>query len=452
MPVSIRTSAWGRIMTEAVASNKNARVRATRLFNEVLGGRGSLSDRMLAARDGLAGRDAAFLQALVFGALRHGPRLQWWLGQLLDKPLRRRDEAVGAVIMLGLYQLAYTRVPSHAAVSESVETARAMGFPRAAGLVNALLRRFEREKTAFIEASERNEPARWMHPAWLIEAFRKDWPDHWQDLLTAGNDSPPMVLRVNRRRRSRDEVLSALAEAGIAARPGKDSETAIWLSEPLPVERLPGFEAGDISVQDESAQLVADLLSPQPGHRVLDACAAPGGKTAHLLESSEDLSELVALDVDGARLRRVDENLVRLGLQATVQVGDASQPDFWWDGRPFDRILLDVPCSGSGVIRRHPDIKSLRRETDLVALTRTQSAILEAAWGMLAPGGQLLYTTCSLLREENQARIEAFLRRHPEARPHALDLPGGQAAGPGVQRLPAAEAGDGFFYASVVKP
>lgn len=430
-------------------ATEGPRLRAVRLLHDVMTGQGSLADRLEAARAGLSERDGAFLQALVFGALRYGPRLEWWRDRLLDRPVRRRDAIVGTVILLGLHQLAHTRVPPHAAISESVDLARAVGRPRAAGLVNGVLRRFLREKDKLDQAAASHPVAASCHPAWLVDRIRRDWPEDAEQILDAGNEAPPMTLRVNGLKTSRDDYLERLRDAGIEAVAGTDAETAVVLECPVGVERLPGFGDGAVSVQDESAQLVAGLLTPLAGQRVLDACAAPGGKSAHLLELGASGAELLALDSDGDRLARVDENLARLGLSARCLTGDARRPDDWWDGRPFDRVLLDVPCSGTGVIRRHPDIKYLRRETDIAGLAALQSEILAAGWSVLAPGGALVYTTCSVLREENEGVIQAFLDRHPEARAEAVAVPGSVVCGPGRQRLPALGGGDGFFYARI---
>lgn len=433
-------------------ATESARARALRLLHDVLEGRGSLSDRLEGARSGLSERDGAFLQALVFGALRYGPRLQFWRDRLLDRPLRRRDAIVGTVILLGLHQLAHTRVPPHAAISESVNLTREVGRPRAAGLVNGVLRRFVRQREQLEQAAESEPAAAHCHPAWLVERIKQDWPEDFESILAAGNEAPPMTLRVNRRRMDRDAYLERLRGVGLQVEPVADAESAITLAEPVSVEHLPGFAEGEVSVQDASAQLVAGLMAPSPDARVLDACAAPGGKTAHLLELADNRLDVLALDSDAGRLERVRENLSRLGLSAECRTGDACRPDDWWDRRPFDRVLLDVPCSGTGVIRRHPDIKYLRRESDIAGLAALQSGILSAGWSVLAPGGSLVYTTCSILREENEGVIRAFLERHPEAMVELPTLPGAVDCGVGVQRLPVPGGGDGFFYARISRP
>lgn len=439
-------------------SEGELRARAARLVNEVVSEGRSLGDLMEAGREGLADRDAALLQNLVYGSLRHGPRLAWYLEQLVDRPLRRRDRIVGAVIMIGLYQLEYLRVPEHAAVSESVAAVRRLRRPRAAGMVNAVLRRFLRERESLREKALADSQARWMHPQWLIEQLRADWPRDWERILDAGNRQPPMCLRVNASRTSREDYLARLEAAGIGARAG-GAPQSVLLAEPVPVDVLPDFGEGACSVQDDSAQWIPGLLDIRPGQRILDACAAPGGKTAHVLETLQaahaaagsdagsGTGEVVAVDVDGARAGQIEDNLARLGLSAQIRVGDATRPDDWWDGRPFDRILVDAPCSATGVIRRHPDIKYLRGAADIAGRAKLQGRLLDAAWSMLAPGGRLVYVTCSVLQAENEAVVAGFLNRQGDARAAAFDLPATRPGRHGRQRLTGEGEGDGFYYA-----
>jgi 16S rRNA (cytosine967-C5)-methyltransferase len=320
--------------------------------------------------------------------------------------------------------------------------------------VNALLRRLLREREPLLAAARRAEPARYAHPQWFIDAVRHDWPQHWQSILAAGNEQPPMWLRVNIRRNTVAAYQAKLGAAGLAAETCAFAPAALRLARPVDVARLPGFEAGEVSVQDAAAQLAVPLLEAHAGHRVLDACAAPGGKTCHLLELVPGLSEVVALDADAARARRITESLQRLGLEARVVVGDAGDAGSWWDGQPFDRILLDVPCSATGVIRRHPDIKALRRLEDIPALALTQQRLLNSAWRMLAPAGRLVYASCSVLKAENAAVVGAFLAAVPgavDATESASLFASGslEAAGPGPGRalLPGAAGTDGFYYA-----
>jgi 16S rRNA (cytosine967-C5)-methyltransferase len=322
-------------------------------------------------------------------------------------------------------------------------------------LVNATLRNFLRRRESLLKAADGAASSRYAHPQWLIEALRAGWPEDWRAILAANNMRAPMTLRVNRRRATVQEARAKLAAAGIESQPPAGLADALTLATPIDVDRLPGFAAGELSVQDAGAQLAVEALDAGPGLRVLDACAAPGGKTGHILERHADLAECVALDVSESRLGRVRDNLERLHLQATVIAGDARRPQDWWDGRPFDRILLDAPCSGSGVIRRHPDIKSLRRATDIDRLAAAQDQLLVALWPLLATGGKLVYATCSVLRAENEAGVARCLDRRAGAR--AVALPAnplarwGRTAGAGRQILPGDNGMDGFFYACLEK-
>jgi 16S rRNA (cytosine967-C5)-methyltransferase len=405
---------------------------------------------------GQAARPA--IQALAFGTVRWFPELEACLALLLDRPGTALDPEIRALALVGLYQLAHGATPAHAAVAETVEATRALGRPRAAGLVNALLRRFQRERDSIMGLAHRRPEAKHAHPAWLLEALEREWPRDWPMMVAAGNSEPPMWLRVNRRRASRDEYQARLAEAGLAAIACGFAPEALRLAEPVNVGELPDFGAGAVSVQDAAAQLAPYWLAARAGMRVLDACAAPGGKACHVLELEPGLAELIALDIDPARATRITDNLARLGLEANVIVGDAANPAGWWDGRPFERILLDVPCSGTGVIRRHPDIKLLRRPDDIARLASMQLALLRSVFALLAPGGRLLYASCSVLRAENATVIESFL----DAERTALDatesarllLPGVapvQGPGPGYALPCGAADADGFYYACLEK-
>jgi 16S rRNA (cytosine967-C5)-methyltransferase len=399
----------------------------------------------------LPARDAALVQELCYGVLRFQPRLEFWLARLLNKPLKASDLDVYALLLVGMYQLVAMRVPGHAAVKETAEACRTLGKIWAVKLVNAILRRVQREQPMLEAAAADDTAARYLHPRWLIERVQRDWPDHWQDILAANNARPPLSLRVNRRAAQRDAVLQQFASAGITAHAGMVSDDALILSVATDVESLPGFAEGALSVQDEAAQLAAPLLDVQTGMRVLDACAAPGGKTCHILEICSGVGEVVALDADPLRSARIRDNLDRLGLQATLRVADAGQPGGWWDGRRFERILLDAPCSATGVIRRHPDIKARRRPQDVKAAAELQARLLAALWPLLAPGGKLLYATCSILAEENADQIATFLAAHGDAA--AVELPGvwGIPAGAGRQILPGQHDMDGFYYACLSK-
>ncbi len=398
------------------------------------------------------------IQSLAFGTIRWFFELETVLAQLQDRPDAKLDHEVRALALVGLYQLAHGATPEHAAVSETVEAARVLGQPRTAGFVNALLRRFQREREAVLAAAHGAREARLAHPEWLLASFERDWPAEWESIAAAGNAEPPMWLRVNRRRVTRDAYRARLAGAGIESTDCDFAPEALRLATPTDVVRLPGFADGDVSVQDAAAQLAAPLLGARPGMRVLDACAAPGGKACQLLEQVPGLAGLLAIDIDSSRAARIASNLSRLGLEAEIRIGDATRPADWWDGRPFDRILLDVPCSGTGVIRRHPDIKLLRRPADIGRFAVTQAALLDACFGLLAPGGRLVYASCSVLAAENAAVTGTFLARTYGAadvtESARLLLPGvlpGRNAGPGWS-LPSGSAdADGFYYACLEK-
>lgn len=429
-----------------------ARAAAARAVAAVLGPGRSLDEDLGAAVAGLSGPDRALAVQLAYGTLRLYPRLERWAGLLLARPLPAREAEVRALLALGLYQLEASRVPDHAAVAATVEAARSLGRARHAGLLNACLRRWLRERDTLKARVARDPEVIHAHPRWWLDALAGDWPRDWEAMVAANNQQAPMWLRVNAARGSRADWLARLQAEGAAAEPWDPAPEALRLAAPMPVEVLPGFAAGDVSVQDGAAQLAAGLLAPAAGMRVLDACAAPGGKACHLLERHPGL-DLTALDVAPDRLERVRENLARLGLAAKVVAGDAADPAGWWDGRPFDRILLDAPCSGSGVIRRHPDIKLLRRPGDVAQLAARQAAMLDALWPLLAPGGRLLYATCSVLKPENSAQAAAFLARHPEARALDLGEPGwGRRSGPGRQLLSGEAGVDGFYYACLLRP
>ena len=393
-------------------------------------------------------RERAFAQELVFGTLRYLPRLEAWLAHMAPRP--PRDSAIRTIALLGLYQIGFTRVPSHAAVSTSVELARTIGKPWAAGFLNAVLRRFVAEHEA-IARIELDAKARLAHPDWLLAAFERAWPEAWESLTRANLERPPMTLRVNACRISRRRYLAILSNHGIQAHATLHSNQGVTLEFPRAVGSVPGFAEGLVSVQDEAAQLAASLLDAPYASRVLDACAAPGGKTGHILERGANGIEVVALDNDARRIGDLRHALARLGLTAQVRVGDAGNPDAWWDRRPFDRILLDAPCSGIGVIRRHPDIKFLRRPEDVENMANRQKAMLHALWPLLARGGRLLYATCSVMPAENESVVGNFLSEHADSAPVQIDAAWGRPAGHGRQILPGDDAMDGFFYAALAK-
>lgn len=435
-----------------MADGSEARAAAARAVADVAARGRSLDDALPARLGGLAGPDRALAAHLAYGTVRWFPRLERHAGLLMERPLPAREADVRALIAVGLFQLEDTRVPDHAAVAETVEAARRLGRPRMAGLVNACLRRWQRDGAALAARVARQPEVVHAHPRWWLDRLAKDWPRDWEAVVAEANRRAPMWLRVNRRRTGRDAYAAELlAGPGLPAEPWGPAPEALRLAEPVDVDRLPGFREGRVSVQDAAAQLAAGLVAAGPGMRVLDACAAPGGKAAHLLERSPDI-ELTALDADEARLARVRENLDRLGLAATVVAGDARDPAAWWDGRPFDRILVDAPCTGSGVVRRHPDIKLLRRPEDVERMAALQAAILDALWPLLAPGGRLVYATCSVFREENGRQAAAFLSRTPDALALQIDDAGwGRPSGPGRQILPGEAGVDGFYYACLTR-
>ena len=425
-------------------------MQAARAVTRVLEG-ANLRDALAEVDDGRALRGRSLVQELAYGTLRHWGTLDAIAGQLVRKPIE--DARLRSLVAVALYQLDHTRAPAFAVVDRAVFAAGELTRSAAKALVNALLRRYLRERPALHEAVSGNEVARWSHPQWWIDRVRRDYPGDWQPILEAGNARPPLTLRVNRRIVDPAALLAAFAAAGIEA--SAQGASAIIVAEPRPVTELPGFDAGAFAVQDLGAQLAVPLLDVADGMRILDACAAPGGKTAHLLEHVD--VELVSLDVDPQRLARIHENLARLRLSdrsVAVVEGDAGEPNAWWDGRPFDRILLDVPCTASGVVRRHPDAKWRHRASDVARFARVQSRLLDAAWPLLVPGGQLLYATCSVFKAENEERIGDFLGNHPDALRESLTFPA-QASHRGGQLLPSPSGGshnqDGFFYALLRK-
>jgi 16S rRNA (cytosine967-C5)-methyltransferase len=430
------------------------RAIAAEIIDAVISDGRSLDAAIAAHELRLPASDRPMSRMLAYGVLRHHWQLQEWISELVNRPFRRRDSVANALLAVGIYQLIDTRVPDHAAVSQTVEAARLLRRPKLAGLLNACLRRFQREGFAGRAAS--SEEARWNHPRWLIDSIRDSWPADADGILEANDERAPMWLRANAARGSVTSCRERLATAGINTTVLKGVPDALRLDAPRAVDELPGFADGDISVQDAAAQIAARwLMSTQPA-RALDACAAPGGKSGHLLELGGEGFDLTAIDSNHERVQRVRENHERLGLDATIVVGDASKPEEWWDRRPFDAILLDAPCSATGVIRRHPDIKLLRRPDDIAELSALQGRILEALWPTLVPGGCLLYVTCSVLAAENDGVIDRFLGIHSDAAEDPM-LPNNnirdlmRRKGCGYQVLPGTSGMDGFYYASLLK-
>ncbi|MBH3423254.1 16S rRNA (cytosine(967)-C(5))-methyltransferase RsmB [Pseudomonas gessardii] len=429
----------------------NPRLAAAKALAAVLNGKASLNSSLPVQLDKVDDRDRGFTQDLAFGTARWQPRLSALAAKLLQKPFKAADADVEALLLVGLYQLLYSRVPAHAAIGETVGCADKLKKPWAKALLNAVLRRAQRESAGLLAELEHDPVVRTAHPRWLQKSLKAFWPEQWEAICAANNAHPPMILRVNRRHHRRDAYLTLLAEAGINASACVYSQDGIVLETAGDVRSLPGFAEGWISVQDEAAQLAADLLDLAPGQRVLDACCAPGGKTCHIMEVEPGLAGVVAVDLEAKRLVRVRENLARLGLDAELIAADGRDTATWWDGKPFQRILLDAPCSATGVIRRHPDIKLTRQPDDIAALAVLQGELLDALWPTLEVGGILLYATCSTLPTENTEVIEAFLARTSGAR--ELDI--ATAAGikqPHGRQLLAQDGGhDGFYYAKLIK-
>ncbi|HJX17763.1 MAG TPA: 16S rRNA (cytosine(967)-C(5))-methyltransferase RsmB [Acidiferrobacterales bacterium] len=398
--------------------------------------------------------ERALIQEMAYGALRWHFQLLPLLTSFLDKPIKESDADLKALLMVGFYQLLHMRVAPHAAVKETVEAAAVLNKDWAKGMTNALLRRLLREAEQVRARIGADENLALAHPAWLLARIKTAWPDDWRAIAAANNARAPLTLRVHLGKITRAAYLARLAAAGISAHAVPEVDSALTLESPVAVESLPGFASGEVSVQDAAAQLAGALLDVRPGERVLDACAAPGGKAAHLLERTPQAA-LLALDVDAQRLVRVRENFARLGLAGGIAQGDAARPADWWDGRPFDHILLDAPCSATGVIRHHPDIRLHRTPADIERVVASQAHLLNALWPLLASGGKLLYVTCSILPEENALQMAAFLARQPDAQAWIPALAAlerhARPAGTGFQILPGCADMDGFYYAGVKK-
>ena len=398
-------------------------------------------------------RERNFTQNLVLGTLRWQDRLEAIRAHLLNKPMKEKDEDVNQLILLGLYQILYMDTPEHAAVSETVSVTKSIKKPWAKALLNGVLRRFLREKEIICAEVDLKPAYKFSHPQWIVKQLRTAYPEHWQAMLQANNEQADLTLRVNPLQQNRDELLAKLADVDIDAAAHSNTPQAIVLRKSTDISTLPTYEEGGFSVQDPAAQQAARILKPQPGESILDACAAPGGKTSHLLEMSNNEAKVFALEKEPERLDRLAENLYRLDLDAEYAVGDASQPADWWNGELFDKILLDAPCSATGIIRRHPDIKWHRTLEDIEQLVETQNAILQALWSTLKPGGQLLYATCSVLPQENTLQMQHFIDSEPTANVIPIEASWGItfANPPGRQILPGSDGMDGFFYCLLEK-
>ncbi|WP_319380374.1 16S rRNA (cytosine(967)-C(5))-methyltransferase RsmB [Thiomicrorhabdus sp.] len=431
----------------------NSRYVALKMCLSVIDGGRSLSQVM---PEGLAqfqdARNRSFTQNLVLGTLRWQLRLQAICDQLLKKKLKAKDEDINQLILLGLYQILYMETPDHAAVSETVALVSKLKKPWAKGLVNGVLRNFLRDREALCAEVDLKPSYAYSHPQWFFKTIRKAYPQDWQQILSANNEIAPITLRNNRLQQSRDELLESLNKEDQLAEAHPQCTQGIRLLQSMDITGLPGFTEGAFSVQDGAAQQAAELLQPIPGERLLDACAAPGGKTAHLLELADGDLDLLAIEKEPERLDRLAENLHRLGLECDYRVGDAAAPGDWWNHTPFDKILLDAPCSATGIIRRRPDIKWHRTEEDISALCNLQAQILETLWTTLKPGGRLLYATCSVLPQENGLQMQRFLQENRDAREVPITAEWGlQQPLPGRQILPGDSGMDGFYYCLLEK-
>lgn len=427
----------------------DARSLATQILTEILTHRHSLSEELDVSclPDS---RDQALVQTLCYGVLRWLLRLQAILHYLLPKPLKTKDRDIETLLLIGLYQHIYLRIPPHAATAATVNVTRILKKSWAASLVNAVLRNFQRQREELLTRGDHDISVRLAHPTWLLNQLQQDWPHEWESIAQANNEHPPFTLRVNTQCLSRGDYLRHLQQVGLVGLPTPHTECGITLEQAVDVHYLPGFHEGWVSIQDGAAQLVAPLLDVPPGARVLDACAAPGGKTAHLLERN-DIGTLVAVDNQPKRIQKLIKTLHRLRLTAQVHCSDVACPENWWDGQLFDRILLDAPCTGSGVIRRHPDIKYLRQPSDIEKLSMQQARLLEALWPLLKPGGKLLYVTCSLFSRENFLQLQQFLAHHDDAQQENFRVEWGYPLPIGRQVLPIQDNLDGFYYAGLSK-
>ena len=396
-------------------------------------------------------KDRALVQELCYGVARWYYQLEYILDRLLEKKIKPKDTNIRVLSMVGIYQFLYSRVPPHAIVAETVEGCSLIGKPWAKKLVNGLLRRFQREHESLIKELDSCQYARYSHPEWLFNMIKSDYPDNWEQICLANNSRPPMYLRINKLKISREKYLSLLVKSGISGHTTLLSPDGIKLETPVDVSRLPEFRNGYVSVQEYAAQLVPRLLQLEDNQLLLDACAAPGGKLAHLLENIPPQSRVTAIEPDDLRFTRLQETMDRLQLKAALIHADARNTGAWWDGIQFDRILLDVPCSATGVIRRHPDIKLLRTPEDIERVLLLQKELLGNLWPLLKPGGKLLYVTCSILRQENDQQISNFLHYHSDAEPVPVDADWGTATSFGRQILPGQDDMDGFYYACLQK-
>tara|TARA_Y100000389_G_scaffold205039_1_gene262333 strand:- start:38690 stop:40018 length:1329 start_codon:yes stop_codon:yes gene_type:complete len=433
---------------------ENVRAVSAEIINAVISSGQSLDTALASNEERILVNDRPLLRMLCYGYLRYRWQIEYWIDQLVSKPLRKRDRIINFLLGIGLYQLYKLNIPNYVVVSETVEAAKKLKRKELVGLVNACLRRFERENISKLEIKD--EQSKWNHPSWVIELIKKDWPHNWQEILEANNKRAPMWLRVNVSKCTVDQYIERLSLVNIEAYKMDGFDNAVCLKKPQAVSELPGFDSGEVSVQDAGAQIAAHWLLKDTKNSVLDACAAPGGKSSHILEIAGNDLSLVSIDINQSRILSIRENFRRIGKTATILEADASKPEDWWDGVKFEAILLDAPCSSSGVIRRHPDIKTLRRLSDLKNLSNLQLTLLNKLWDLLLPGGTLLYATCSIFSKENDEVISVFLSNHDDALENKL-LPNNNIRDLmikkeyGFQILPGLLDLDGFYYAALKK-
>ena len=429
----------------------DVRVAAAEVIAEVLRGR-SLSMQLPLYVDKVNRDNQSLLKELCFGTLRWYPQIDIILDELIEKPLRQKELPIKTLLACGLYQLLYMRIAEHAVINETVAACKKLKREWAKGLVNAVLRKVQRQRQSLFDKHQQNPVFRHGHPQWILNQLKNSWSEPVaEQIIAANNHQAPMTLRVNALKCSRDDYMQRLEDAGMAASVTQHSAQGIILDKPVDVFELPGFKQGLVSVQDEAAQLAAALLELAPDQRVLDACCAPGGKTCHILESMSALHSVVAIDLEQQRLKRTEDNLQRLGLRAQLISADVGDTDQWWDQQAFDRILLDAPCSASGVIRRHPDIKLLRKDTDIDKLADIQHYLLKEVWNTLAKGGILVYATCSVFTRENDQVMERFLAEQKEASLLTIEASWGQTTEYGRQLFPSINGCDGFYYSRLQK-
>lgn len=427
------------LKTQAKPKPYNLRAICSQIIYDVLEQGSSLSSALSQQANNITDKDRALVQEICFGIMRVLPELEFYIQSLMAKPLTGKNRIIHYLLMVGIYQILYTRVPEHAAVGDTVNGVNVLRKPALKGMVNGVLRTFLREKAELTQLFLAKGNAS-LHPSWLVKRIKHAYPNDWQTIIDNNNQKPPMWLRVNRQYYSVPDYQMLLQSQNISSTSDPQLSSALQLDVPVGVNKLPEFERGVVTVQDRSAQQAAFLLEPQNGELILDLCAAPGGKTTHILELAPQ-ANVLAVDIDPERVKRIDENLSRLKLNAQVIVGDGIAPEQWAHGQQFDRILLDAPCSATGVIRRHPDIKWLRRESDIAELVQLQFQILTNIWPYLKSGGTLIYATCSILPDENRLQIERFLAIVPDAK-LVNDI---------IQYLPTINGGDGFFYAKLIK-